>query len=130
MIALGGDYVETRVLSSGPRTNPWFQETADRRLAERELVALDTDVVGCHGYYCGGFRFVSGAQHPRRRRPRVQRTSGTSLPVVAFLRRGLRGSPDAPVTLVRTKSIENAGPGVPVLADGTISEAGYRGLAR
>jgi len=39
-----------RELSSGPRTNPWFQETGDRRLAENELVALDTDVVGCHGW--------------------------------------------------------------------------------
>ena len=50
VIALGGDYIETRLLSSGPRTNPWFQETGDRRLAENELVALDTDVVGCHGW--------------------------------------------------------------------------------
>jgi Xaa-Pro dipeptidase len=30
VIALGGDYIETRLLSSGPRTNPWFQETGDR----------------------------------------------------------------------------------------------------
>jgi Xaa-Pro dipeptidase len=52
VIALGGDYVETRLLSSGPRTNPWFQETGNRRLGTNELVALDTDVVGCHGYYC------------------------------------------------------------------------------
>jgi Xaa-Pro aminopeptidase len=50
VIALGGDYIETRLLSSGPRTNPWFQETGDRRLGENEIVALDTDVVGCHGY--------------------------------------------------------------------------------
>ena len=54
VIALGGDYIETRLLSSGPRTNPWFQETGYRRLGENELVALDTDVVGCHGYYCCG----------------------------------------------------------------------------
>jgi Xaa-Pro aminopeptidase len=65
VIALGGDYIETRLLSSGPRTNPWFQETGDRRLGEGELVALDTDVVGCHGYYCDFSRtFHSGPADP------------------------------------------------------------------
>jgi Xaa-Pro dipeptidase len=65
VIALGGDYVETRLLSSGPRTNPWFQETGERRLGENELVALDTDVVGCHGYYCDFSRtFHTGPAHP------------------------------------------------------------------
>jgi Xaa-Pro aminopeptidase len=67
VIALGGDYVETRLLSSGPRTNPWFQETGRRRLGENELVALDTDVVGCHGYYCDFSRtFHSGPDEPTR----------------------------------------------------------------
>jgi len=51
VIAEGGDYVETRLMTSGTRTNPWFQETGDRVIGENELVALDTDVVGCHGYY-------------------------------------------------------------------------------
>ena len=65
VIALGGDYIETRLLSSGPRTNPWFQETGHRRLSENELVALDTDVVGCHGYYCDFSRtFHTGPQDP------------------------------------------------------------------
>jgi Xaa-Pro dipeptidase len=67
VIALGGDYVETRLLSSGTRTNPWFQETGDRRLAANELVALDTDVVGCHGYYCDFSRtFHTGPDQPTR----------------------------------------------------------------
>ena len=30
-IALGGDYSDTRLLSSGGRTNPWYQEATDRR---------------------------------------------------------------------------------------------------
>ncbi|MEM7273305.1 MAG: Xaa-Pro peptidase family protein [Actinomycetota bacterium] len=51
VIAGNGDYCETRLLNSGPRTNPWFQETASRVIGPNELVALDTDVVGCHGYY-------------------------------------------------------------------------------
>lgn len=51
VIASNGDYVETRLLSSGNRTNPWFQESASKVIQPNELVALDTDVVGCHGYY-------------------------------------------------------------------------------
>ncbi|WP_029896016.1 M24 family metallopeptidase [Desulfohalovibrio reitneri] len=51
VIALNGDYVETRLLNSGARTNPWFQESANKVIRENELVGFDTDVVGCHGYY-------------------------------------------------------------------------------
>ena len=29
-IARGGEWIETRLLSSGPRTNPWFQECSSR----------------------------------------------------------------------------------------------------
>ncbi|MFC6671060.1 M24 family metallopeptidase [Marinobacterium aestuariivivens] len=51
VIAQNGDYCETRLLSAGRRTNPWFQECSSHVIGENELVALDTDVVGCHGYY-------------------------------------------------------------------------------
>lgn len=59
VIAQGGEYCETRLLSSGARTNPWFQETGPKRIGPNELVALDTDVVGCHGYYSDFSRTVS-----------------------------------------------------------------------
>jgi Xaa-Pro aminopeptidase len=76
VIALGGDYVETRLLSSGTRTNPWFQETGERRLAENELVALDTDVVGCHGYYCDFSRtFHTGPGGPTRAQRELYRVA-------------------------------------------------------
>jgi Xaa-Pro dipeptidase len=52
VIAQGGDYCETRLLTSGRHTNPWFQETGDKPIEPNELIALDTDVVGCYGYYC------------------------------------------------------------------------------
>ncbi len=65
VIASNGDYVETRLLSSGPRTNPWFQESSSRAIRPNELVALDTDVVGCHGYYSDFSRtFHSGPDDP------------------------------------------------------------------
>jgi Xaa-Pro aminopeptidase len=76
VIALGGDYVETRLLSSGERTNPWFQETGERRLGENELVALDTDVVGCHGYYCDFSRtFHTGPATPSARQRELYRVA-------------------------------------------------------
>jgi Xaa-Pro dipeptidase len=49
-IAFGGEWIETRLLTSGPRTNPWFQECSDRRIQSGELVAFDTDLVGPYGY--------------------------------------------------------------------------------
>lgn len=65
IIAQGGDYVETRLLNSGERTNPWFQETSDRVIEPNELVALDTDVVGCFGYYADFSRtFHAGPDEP------------------------------------------------------------------
>jgi Xaa-Pro dipeptidase len=47
---MGAEYNETRLLSSGPRTNPWFQEATMRSIARGELVAFDTDLVGPSGY--------------------------------------------------------------------------------
>ncbi len=65
VIAQNGDYVETRLLNSGERTNPWFQETGPKVIGENELIALDTDVVGCHGYYSDFSRtFHSGPARP------------------------------------------------------------------
>jgi len=51
VIEQGGEFIETRLLNSGPRTNPWFNEASDRVIRPGELVALDTDTIGCHGYY-------------------------------------------------------------------------------
>ncbi|MDX1691409.1 MAG: Xaa-Pro peptidase family protein [Acidimicrobiia bacterium] len=65
VIARDADYVETRLLTSGPRTNPWFQESSPRVIQPNELVALDTDVVGCHGYYADFSRtFHAGPAAP------------------------------------------------------------------
>lgn len=48
-IARGGEWIETRLLASGPRTNPWFQECGERRIEAGDLVAFDTDLIGAHG---------------------------------------------------------------------------------
>jgi Xaa-Pro aminopeptidase len=65
VIEQNGDYCETRLLNVGQRTNPWFQEAAHHPIGENVLIALDTDVVGCHGYYSDFSRtFHSGPDMP------------------------------------------------------------------
>jgi Xaa-Pro aminopeptidase len=46
----GAEYCETRLLSSGPRTNPWFREASTRALRAGDLLAIDTDLIGNRGY--------------------------------------------------------------------------------
>lgn len=46
----GGEYMDTRLLSSGPRTNPWYQECIGRRIEAGDMIALDTDMIGPWGY--------------------------------------------------------------------------------
>ena len=48
-IRRGGEWIETRLLASGPRTNPWFQECGGRIVQNNEIVAFDTDLVGSYG---------------------------------------------------------------------------------
>lgn len=49
-IEFGGEWIETRLLSSGPRTNPWFQECSSRVIEAGDMVSFDTDLVGPNGY--------------------------------------------------------------------------------
>jgi Xaa-Pro dipeptidase len=49
-IAAGGEWFETRLLTSGPRTNPWYQECSDRVIEDGDVVAFDTDLIGIGGY--------------------------------------------------------------------------------
>ncbi len=49
-IASGGEWLETRLLTSGNRTNPWYQECSDRIIESGDLVAFDTDLIGIGGY--------------------------------------------------------------------------------
>jgi Xaa-Pro aminopeptidase len=49
-IRSGGEWIETRLLASGPRTNPWFQECSDHVCQEGDILAFDTDLIGPYGY--------------------------------------------------------------------------------
>ena len=76
VIAQGGDYIETRLLSSGGRTNPWFQECGPKLIGRGELIAFDTDVVGCHGYYCDFSRsFHAGPGEPSEAQKDLYKTA-------------------------------------------------------
>ena len=70
-IALGGEWIETRLLSSGPRTNPWFQECSDRVIAAGDLVSFDTDLVGPAGYCADISRTFFCGPRPREEQRRL-----------------------------------------------------------
>lgn len=70
-IAKGGEWIETRLLAAGGRTNPWFQECSDRIIRPGDLISFDTDLIGPFGYcadisrtyFCG-----PGRPSPEQRR--------------------------------------------------------------
>jgi len=49
-ISHDGDWMDGRMLCSGPRTNPWYQEASSRIIEAGDMVAFDTDMVGPFGY--------------------------------------------------------------------------------
>jgi Xaa-Pro aminopeptidase len=49
-IRSGGEWLETRLLAAGQRTNPWFQECSDYVCREGDMLAFDTDMIGPYGY--------------------------------------------------------------------------------
>jgi Xaa-Pro aminopeptidase len=44
-----GEWIETRLLCSGERTNPWYQEASRKVVGAGELMAFDTDLIGAYG---------------------------------------------------------------------------------
>ncbi len=51
-ISRGGEWIETRLMASGPRTNPWFQECSSRPIEAGDIVGFDTDLIGPYGMCC------------------------------------------------------------------------------
>lgn len=45
----GGEWGETRLLASGLRTNPWYQEVSAKPVEAGEIMAFDTDLIGPFG---------------------------------------------------------------------------------
>ncbi len=64
-IAHDGDWIDGRMLCSGPRTNPWYQESSPRVIEAGDLVAFDSDMIGPFGYCADISRtFLCGDQGP------------------------------------------------------------------
>lgn len=49
-IAHDGEWFDGRMLASGTRTNPWFQDATSKVLQAGELVGFDTDMLGPNNY--------------------------------------------------------------------------------
>ena len=66
-IKRGGEWIETRLLTTGPRTNPWFQECGPRIPQPNEILAFDTDLIGSYGICIDMSRtWWIGDQKPRQ----------------------------------------------------------------
>ena len=81
-----GEWVETRLLSSGVRTNPWYQEASRKVVEAGEIMAFDTDLIGAFGmcvdmsrsWLCGD-RPPTGAQRDVYARAREMVEANTPL---------------------------------------------------
>ena len=75
-IKRGGEWIETRILASGPRTNPWFQECGLRLMQAGDLLAFDTDLAGTYGYCCDISRtLIIGDSAPNDRQKHLYQTA-------------------------------------------------------
>ena len=74
--ALGAEWMETRLLASGGRTNPWYQECSEKIIRPGDLVAFDTDLVGPFGYCVDISRtYHCGPGSPSDEQRRLYRTA-------------------------------------------------------
>jgi Xaa-Pro dipeptidase len=89
--ALGAEFAECRLLSSGPRTNPWFREASDRPMEAGDLVAFDTDLIGPAGYLADLSRsYLVGSARPTARQRGLYADAQAFLAeIVAELRPGV-----------------------------------------
>jgi Xaa-Pro dipeptidase len=90
-IARGGEYPETRLLTSGPRTNPWFQETSDRVMEAGDFLSFETDLIGRSGFYTDISRsWIIGGGMPTDEQRRLYEQSVRQLEHnIALLRPGI-----------------------------------------
>src|SRR6195256_3335693 len=49
-IRSGGEWLETRLLAGGPRTNPWVQGCSGYVCQDSDILSFDTDMIGPYGY--------------------------------------------------------------------------------
>ena len=90
LISLGGEHCFTRMLATGHRTNPWFQEASSKLVRPGDLVAFDTDATGPEGYICDVSRtFLCGDRPTPDQREAYRVAHDFVQEVAARLRPGL-----------------------------------------
>ena len=91
-IRRGGEWIETRILSSGPRTNTWYQESGPRVLSDGDLLSFDTDLVGVYGFCVDRSRsWIRGDVEPTAEQKRLYRIAHEHIHVNAdMVRPGVR----------------------------------------
>lgn len=68
----GGEWIETRLMSSGPRTFPWFRESSMRKIEKGDMISLDTDLIGPYGYCADMSRsWICGDVKPTDQQKRI-----------------------------------------------------------
>ncbi|MEQ9606660.1 MAG: Xaa-Pro peptidase family protein [Kiloniellaceae bacterium] len=72
--AEGGEWIETRLLAAGARSNPWFHECGNGVIEAGDLVSFDTDMIGPYGYCADVSRcFLAGDGKPSDEQRRLYR---------------------------------------------------------
>lgn len=89
-VAAGGYWCDGKMLASGPRTNPWLQESIGRRVRSGDLVAFDTDMIGPMGYLADISRtWVCDAEPTQEQRHAYQHAHSEIQHNMALLRPGV-----------------------------------------
>ena len=90
-ISMGGEWIETRLLASGYRTNPWFHECSMKPMAKGEMVSFDTDLIGPYGYICDMSRaWICGEEKPKPDQARLYQLANEQIHFnIDLLRPGL-----------------------------------------
>ena len=60
----GGDWLETKLLTAGANTNPWYQECSYYVVKAGEMISFDTDMIGPYGYCADISRSWICGYHP------------------------------------------------------------------
>jgi Xaa-Pro aminopeptidase len=72
----GGDWLETKILTAGANTNPWYGECSDHVIRAGEMISFDTDMIGPYGYCADVSRsWVCGYRPMGRDQRRLYRTA-------------------------------------------------------
>ena len=80
-IRRGGEWIETQIIASGPRTNPWMQEASSRVIEPGDIVAYDTDLVGAYGMMVDISRtWIAGEGRGQCGGPTASSSTRTTLP--------------------------------------------------